>query len=327
MTTADTNKAPKNFRQFERMNEDVGRAESLKIPLNKIRVHPGFNPRNMGKQTTLDKIEGIKASFKAGRYVRPIEVSFAGDFVEIVDGECRWTAAIEADKELRAAGQPGIPFLVCIPISKADDKDRLIMTVHGNEGERLNQVEVAEVVKRLINMKLTREQVAKELGYSIGWVDRLIVLSTVSQKFKNLIAEGRIAMDVVVKFYQQYGSHEADGKLDELVLTVGEGEKVTNKHAKKTKTATENGGGDGEGEGGGDSKSAKEPKEPTKKTISITQFKTVTELANKAPDFGLKKSEIRMTSEYEVTLSGRTLKALIELVEHFKEPEEAQPKE
>lgn len=322
MTTADTKKAPKNFREFERLNEDVGRAESLKIPLSKIRVKPGFNPRNMGKQTTRDKIEGIKESFKAGRYVRPIEVSFAGDFVEIIDGECRWTAATEADQELRDAGQPGIPFMVCVPISKADDKDRLIMTVHGNEGERLNQVEVAEVVKRLINMKLTREQVAKELGYSIGWVDRLIVLSTVSQKYKNLIAEGRIAMDVVVKAYQQYGSHEADGKLEELILTVPEGEKVTNKHAKKAKTE---GGGDGDGESEGGK--AKTAKEPTKKTISIGQYKTVTELANKAPDFGLKKSEIRMTADYEVTLNGRTLKALIELVEHFKEPEEEQPKE
>jgi ParB family chromosome partitioning protein len=188
------------FRAFERNNEDVKAADALKVPLSRIKVEAGFNPRDLSKPETQDKIRAIAESYKAGRFVDPIKVRIGDDseHVIVVDGECRYTAAKIADTELRREGvKDGLPFLTVIPF-RGNDIDQLIHAVTANEGERLTPLELAEVVKRFINLNYGRPDVARMLGKSLSWVDQLYFMSGMDKAVKDMVASDRVASDVAM---------------------------------------------------------------------------------------------------------------------------------
>lgn len=289
------------YRGFlEANSKDVKRADvALKIPLNRIKVAPGFNPRDMAKPETQEKIRNLVESYKLGHYVKPIEVVPKGEYVEIVDGEGRYTAACIAHEELLLDGKPGIDHLVCVLVQD-DEAKKLVMTVQGNEGEKLTPLEQSEVVKRLQSLGWNRERIAKELGFSIGWIDRLIVLMKMPSAAKTLVKEGKVAPDVASDYFKQHG----DGTVAELKKLLDEkgGEKVTKKDVAAKKKAAD-----------------KEP--PPAKVKRDKTLELVPELANLLPDFGVKKSAIRMTEVYDVQLTGKTLKMLLALQEMWAEEE------
>jgi ParB-like chromosome segregation protein Spo0J len=282
----------------------VDKAEVLHIPLDMIKVQAGFNPREMDKPETQAKIKGLKESYKLGNYVKPLEVMLAGDHVEIVDGEGRYTAAVQADKELKKAGKPGIPYLVCVPFT-GNEVQRLILTVQGNEGEKLTQLEQSEVVARLQGLGWKREVIAKTLGFSIGWIDRLIVLRKMPEKVKALVRDGKVAPDVAAEYFKKHGDN-TEAELKALMKEAKEGSKVTKKDAKKKPA---------------------EEKEPTQGQINKqATAEAVQILAAELPDFGMPKSAIRMTEVYKVELTGKALKQLM-LIQSIHAPDEVEEAE
>lgn len=300
-------KAGGGWRDFEKRHDDVTRADVYKVPLSLIKVKKGFNPRDLDKPETRAKIDSIKESYKAGRYVKPLEVSLEDGDALLVDGECRFTAALKANKELKEEGKPEISHLICIPF-KGDSVDRLVHTVFGNEGEKLTQMEQAEVVRRLTKeQKWSREDVAKRMQWSISWVDKLIVLSKMAPEVKQLVIDGKVAPDVASDYHKKFGEN-AYKELMNLLSGAG-GAKVTKKDTKKEKA---------EGE-------ESEPKPKSEKqlikerTIEIGQ-----DLAHWLPEFPHKKSQLKLTEEYPVKLTGRVIKMLKELQDMYYVPEESE---
>lgn len=282
--------------------DSVSKSDVLHVPLHLIRVSAGFNPRDMEKTETKAKIKAIKESFKQGLYVKPLEVMLNGDHVEIVDGEGRFTAAKLADAELKAEKKPGIDKLVCIPFA-GGEVERLILTVHGNEGEKLTQLEQSEVVRRLQAMGWKRDRIAKTLGFSIGWIDRLIVLMKMPEPVKKLVQTGKVAPDVAAEYFKKHGEN-AEAELKALLAAAKE-ERVTKKDAKKAK-----------GE--------QTEREPSAKKVKMdATIEAAVTLGENLPDFGIKKSALRMTEVYKVELTGKALKALLSIQEMYApdEPE------
>lgn len=278
------------WREFERSNEDVKKAEVLKIPLARIHIKEGFNPRDMNKAETKGKILAMKESYKAGRYVPPLEVTLSGDTVYVIDGHCRRIAAGMADEELQAGGNPGIESLICVPF-KGNDAAALVHTITGNEGEKLIPIEVAEVVARLVNMGWDRPKIANTFTYSSGWVDKLIFLSTLPEKIKQMIREGKVSTDVAVAAFKEYGE-DAVEYLERMLE--GETEKVTTK------------------------------KTPAKKKLSGEKFEMevfdkvremLEHLGFDKTDYPIKK--IGTDEPYEVVITGFSLKHLMELQDMF----------
>lgn len=296
-----------NFRDFERNNADVKKAEHLKLSLDRIKKRRGFNPRDLTKPETIEKIEGIKQAYLNGQYVPPPLVKLAsdGDHVEIVDGECRYTAAVAADKEMKASGLPGIQFLEVMRFS-GNDKEALVQTILSNEGERLTPLEQSDVVRRLQAMHLNRDQIAQELHKSIGWIDRLIVVAKLPEGVKHLVREGMIEAEVAVKFVKQHGEDGAEAAIRakyEQVSGESNGKakaKVTTKHAK----------------GEDDEKPAKA--KPSKgEKAEAKKFESARSLAFALPDKITKVRNIVEDKDYEITLPGAALKALLDLQEKF----------
>lgn len=195
--TKPTTKAP-NWRDFERSNEGVKGAAALKIELNLIRIKVGFNPRDLNKPETQEKIERIKESYKAGRYVPPIDVMLGGsDYVDVVDGHCRYEAAVRADTEMRANGGEGLQALTCIPF-KGNDAEAIRHTIIAAEGEKLLPIEIATQVKALTNMGWDANKIAEFFSYSVGWVNKLLFMSAMPEEIKGMVLNQEVSADVAV---------------------------------------------------------------------------------------------------------------------------------
>jgi ParB family transcriptional regulator, chromosome partitioning protein len=282
-----------NWRDYERNTEGVKKADVLKIELAHIHVRKGFNPRDLGKPETQAKIEGIKNSYKNGVHVPPILVALVGSKAEVVDGHCRYEAAVRADKELKSEGGLGLPALVCIPF-KGNDLDRLVQTVLGNEGEKLTPIECAEVVKRLLNQGHTREKVAQLLNYTIGWVDRLKFAGNLPEAVKQQVKEGKISLDVAAKRYREHGEDAAEAIEKEVAEVKEKGDKrVTQKHTDKGQ----------------------------KKKLAETQFHLARDLAFALPEKIVKQKTLTDDKEYDLKLNGKTIKLLQQLQDSFTLPE------
>ena len=283
-----------NWREYERETEGVKKAEYLKIPLDQIKVRQGFNPRDLTKPETRGKILAIKEAYKAGRYVDPIKVKLVGEQVEIVDGECRYTAITMAHEELVIAGHPGIASMFCIPF-KGNDAEALVHTITANEGERLIPIEVADVVARLINMGWERAKIAESFTYSADWVNKLLFMATLPEKVKQMIKEKKVSTDVAVAAFKKHGESVVDYLED---VTEGETQKVTTKKVRE-----------------------KKPIEKDEKFLN----KVLNHAKVAVEDLGFVKEAYPMginpEEDYEIVLKGATLKELVELQDLIKKRE------
>lgn len=311
--TAAVNKKSNSWRDFERKNDNVTRADVYKVPLSLIKVKKGFNPRDLDKPETRAKIANIKEAYKRGEYVTPIEAAIDGGVVLIVDGECRFTAAQQAHKELLLEKKDGLEHLIVLP-SKGTALERKIRTHKANEGEKLTQLEQATLVRDLqLGDKaegikpMDRESIANLLNFSVSWVDKLIVLAKMPDEVKQLVIDGKIAPDVAADYFKKH-KDAAFKELMALLEGKKDGDKVTKKDTKKK--------GDDDDEGGGDEKPKSEKQIMKERTMEIGQT-----LPFELRSVFKSKRDYKVGEEYTFKVTGRGIHMLMDLNEFYTEPE------
>lgn len=321
-----TQKPAKNFREFERENDDVKKGEHLKLPLNRIIIEEGFNPRDITKPATVAKIESLAQAYEAGRFVPLIIVRMAldGEHVRIIEGEGRYRAACIADERMRARGEAGIEMLEVIRFS-GTEAEAIALTYTSAESEHLLPLEQSNVVLKYRNapFEYTREQIAEILGKSVGWIDRLIVVSKLPDDVKALVRAEKIAAEEAVKYHKKHGDDAA--KMIEAALEAAKSkgeEKVTPKHEQ---AAQSDAGGENEGEDEGSVTAAeKSAQEAAAKAAAKSlkkrqeaQAKTARDLAFALPDKIKKPRTIVDTEMYPVELTGAAIKLLLQLQDKY----------
>lgn len=281
------------WREFERSNKDVVKAENFKIVISKISSRKGFNARDLTKPETVEKIHRIKESYKAGRYVKPIEVALDhNEGVSIVDGECRFTALNLANKELIAEGRTVIEFMQCVPF-RGNDIDQLVHMVLGNEGEKLTPLEVSDVVKRMVNQQWDLDKVATHLCYSRPWVEKLDFLSNVPEAVKRMIRQNQISVDVAIAKVKHLGGERAVEFLQGLIDAATP--KEDGSKAKVTTKAVES-----------------VPKIGKKMAVKVHAA------IRALPVFEKEAEEFADEGQYQLTLSGAAIKALMDMQAQMK---------
>jgi hypothetical protein len=317
-------KPAKNFREFERENEDVKKAEHLKLPLNRISVKQGFNPRDLQKPETQAKIAELQAAYEAGDFVPlPIvRMAMDGNTAEIVDGECRYTAACRADKAMRERGEKGITEYEVIRFTGTERQARSL-SFKANQGEHLTPIEQADHTIWYREDGCTREEIAKELNKSVGWIDRLIVISKLPDDVKALVRANKIAAEEAVKYHKKHGEKAYEEIMAALDKAAGKGEtKVTPKHEQ---TAQNDAGGENEGEDEGSVTAAQKAEQEAAakaaakalKKRQEAQAKTARDLAFALPDKIKKPRNIVDTEMYPVELTGAAIKLMLQLQDKF----------
>lgn len=319
-----------NFREFERQNEDVKKAEHLKLPLGRITVKKGFNPRNLDKPATQEKIAGIQAAYEKGEFVpMPIvRMAMDGKSAEIVDGECRFTAAKRADVAMRKRGEAGIEFFEVIRFTGTEIQARNT-AFKANQGEQLTPMEQADHVIWYRDQGLTREKIAEELGKGLSWIDRLIAFGKLPKKVQDLVRDDKLNADEAVKFFKKFPN--GDDAYNEIMkkLEGKGGVKVT---AKDSAAPSE---GEDDDDAGADPEAAAEEAKRKAEEKAATkaeqkrvlqQHETARKLAFALPDKIKAPRNIEDDGMYEVALTGASIKLLKSLQDKFTPEIEAELK-
>lgn len=189
---------------------------TTRAPLDKLAVLPGFNTRVKDADYN-ERVAAIAESIVNHGYFddKPFAVTMLpdDDTIYIYDGEHRFDAA-------RQAVLDGAEFPEGLPIAWAKDgatvRDLTIHLAHGNNGERLNMVESAAVVRRMKSIGMSKEEIAEAFGKTQRHIDNLFVLAEANQTVKKAVASGKIAGAEAVKLLRKDPKTAAD-KITEAV--------------------------------------------------------------------------------------------------------------
>lgn len=174
-----------------------------RAPLDKLAVLPGFNTRVKDDEYR-ERVAAIAESIAAHGFFddKPFAVTMlpGDDTIYVYDGEHRFDAAKQAMLD-------GAEFPDGLPIAWAKGgatvKDLTIHLAHGNNGERLNMVELASVVRRMQGLDMSKDEIAAALGRTARHVDNLFILAKANQSVKKAVASGKIAGAEAVKLLRK----------------------------------------------------------------------------------------------------------------------------
>lgn len=202
------------------------------VPIDLLGEEPGWNGRLPGKD--LDEYIADLASYIQDNGVPggPLVIKWVGENLVVRDGHCR----LQAAKISRAlCGLPEI--LECVMFDKAgNETDEIALQFTANSSRPLTPIEMAPKVKRLHDLKLDNQKIAKKIGKSPSMVSYLLSLSAAPEEVKNMVKENKVSATMAVNAVRESPS-EAPGKLREAVSRAeAEGRtKATVRHTVKPK--------------------------------------------------------------------------------------------
>jgi hypothetical protein len=194
-----------------------------RAPLDKLAVLPGFNTRVKDADYN-ERVGTIAESIVSHGFFddKPFAVVMLpnDDTIYIFDGEHRFDGAKQASLD-------GAEFPEGLPIAWAKDgatvKDLTIHLAHGNNGERLNMVELASVVRRMQGLDMTKEEIAAALGRTTRHVDNLFVLAAANTAVRKAVASGQIAGAEAVKLLRKDKTTAAAKIAEHVAAAVAKG--------------------------------------------------------------------------------------------------------
>lgn len=150
------------------------------VPVGDIRPNR-YQPRmEMDEEALAELTESIRTH----GVLEPIIVRPAGDGYELVVGERRWRAA-------QRAGLSEIPSVVR---ELTDQEAAVIALVENLQREDLDPIEEAKAFKRLLDLNMTQEEVAAQVGKSRPAVANSLRLLTLPDDVQGLISSGRLSV-------------------------------------------------------------------------------------------------------------------------------------
>jgi len=161
------------------------------IPLNKLTVADGNNPRRSMDAAALD---GLAASIKADGLLQNLVVRKDGRKFRIVSGERRYRAlSLLAERGDIGKDHP-VPVEVRGGLSEADALR--LATVENIQREQLAPMDEAEAFATLLGEGASLEDVAAKAGVSVLTVKRRVALASLCGEAKALVREGEFSLSV-----------------------------------------------------------------------------------------------------------------------------------
>jgi len=167
------------------------RATHYMVPVEQIKVRPGFNLRLTNTPDHREAVEQLRQSIVTeGFYsTKPIACFTSldadmNDVIYVIDGHLRLEAAKLAEVD-------AIP--VIIKPADSTDLELAVSLQKENSGRPLSLLERAGLVRRLLSAGMTDIEIAERLGCTPRYVEDLKVLVGAPKEVREMVASGAIA--------------------------------------------------------------------------------------------------------------------------------------
>ena len=163
-------------------NIDLEQGEVIKeIDLKELRPNP-YQPRKVFSE---ESIEELKQSILLHGILQPIIARKSIKGYEIVVGERRYRAAVEASFKT-----------VPVVVRELNEQQMMELAILENlQREDLNPIEEAFAYQMLLErLNLTQDELAKRLGKSRPHITNHVRLLSLPEEIRNLISEGKLSM-------------------------------------------------------------------------------------------------------------------------------------
>jgi ParB/RepB/Spo0J family partition protein len=203
-----------------------GRSDVFNVPLSKIKVIPGRNPRT----EDLGDLHMLAMQLIAEGQRVPVTVRYSKeeDVVEIVDGERRFRAALLAKKDHAWKTDT----LKCITEAAGVTEDkRLVNILLANEGKAFTPMERAGAYLRLIGMDYTPAMIAASMGCSTAAVKGFLALAKAPEGIQKAVRTRKISKTVGLK-----AAKAKPEKQQEIIDKAEAGEKIKVKDVDEHRT-------------------------------------------------------------------------------------------
>lgn len=145
-----------------------------------------IRPNRYQPRTVMDEhaLEELTDSIRTHGVLEPIILRPDGPGFELVVGERRW----------RAAQKAGLTEIPAVVRDLSDAEAAIIALVENLQREDLNPIEEAQAFKRLLDLNLTQEEVAAQVGRSRSAVANSLRLLTLDERTQSLVAKGQLSV-------------------------------------------------------------------------------------------------------------------------------------
>lgn len=196
----------------------------------KLSVDPTYNVRDLTTPDAREGLDELKAMVRADGVQIPLVVRMVGDDLTIVQGHRRHTVVME----LIAEGEDIRAIPAIAEPKGVNDADRTFDLLRSNSGQPLAPLEIAEVVKRLINYGWTEAQIAQRRGWkSTQTVTNYLSMLEMPEKMKEHVKNGHVSATLAREITKTKDGEEADQVIREQL----EVRKANGKKAKVTRKA------------------------------------------------------------------------------------------
>jgi ParB family chromosome partitioning protein len=208
------------------------RIDAYMINPHKLVIDPGFNVRDKSDPEVAANIRSLADEMKQNgiQYIPALTVYMRGDEVVVTDGYCRTEGALLAISE-----GAQVPYLPIRPEEKhSNEVDRTFSLLKRNEhGLALTPLQQAAVVKRLLGLGLSDQEVADRACKSIAHIKQLVILLSSPQDVKEMVKSGEVSASQAIKTVRKHGEQAKEilGEAVETAKAKGK-RKATAKHIK-----------------------------------------------------------------------------------------------
>lgn len=180
--------------------------DTFNIQVADLVVDPSFNLRRR-KPAWLEHVREIANSMKPpGSFIRsfPLTVRMRDGRAMIRDGHARYAAVLLANEE--GAEIISIP-VVQVPKGTNEEDDVLLMLQSGTTtGMKLEPLEQAEGVKRLLANGWSEEKITGRMGRTRQWLANLLTLAEAPSDVQAMVDAGEVAATEAVKVVRSNGA-------------------------------------------------------------------------------------------------------------------------
>lgn len=178
---------------------------------DEIKVIPGFNVRIRDEafdarvRSLADdmKAHGFKIDRPLTVFVRKAEDGT--DEICVTDGHTRLEGVRLANSE--GAGIETIPVVI-LP-KGVNMADLTVDLIRSNSGTQLSTYECAIVVKRLLNMEFTEEEIEQRLQLTKTTIANYVILAGAPKAVANLVVSGKISATTAIEAIRKHGNARA----------------------------------------------------------------------------------------------------------------------